>query len=69
MAATYRIRKTIQIQMHPRVLQEHSECCECIHGKDVPGWAFNLNCTFHDRMVNRHDECSAFERKQQETGN
>jgi hypothetical protein len=51
-------KKTIQI--HPRVLGTQRECCECEHGREVPGWTFNMNCTFHDREVNRHDECSAF---------
>lgn len=56
----------VPVQVHPRVLKQEPECCDCAYGKDVPGWTFNLNCTFHDREVNRHDDCSAFTAKQKE---
>lgn len=66
MAKIHFVAKRPAVQVHPRVLIVDHQCCDCAHGKEFNGATFNLNCTFHDRMVNKYDECSAFEKKVKE---
>jgi hypothetical protein len=64
--ATFTIPKTKQIiQIHPRVLKEDRNCCECMHSSELTNITptNELYCSFHLRNTNRYDECPAYEKE------
>lgn len=66
--ASFIVPKTRQvIQIHPRVLKQDHNCCDCSYldhtKQDKPFYPY---CTLHEKEVQQYDECSAFEPKKVE---
>jgi hypothetical protein len=67
--ATFTLPKTKQIiQIHPRVLKEDRNCCECTYyepNSSESNTPANGECEVMDRVVGAYDECSSFNRRKE----
>lgn len=67
--ATFTLPKTHKIvpvkQVHPRVLKEDRNCCDCIYYEPPHNEHYSGECELLDREVGAYDECNSFTRRKE----